>query len=499
MSVTSIVSGLVIDITKKFIFDKGKKVAHEFKESVSGNTLGKIISHRKKEKNNSVILFIHGFSGSSAETFGAVPKLLINNSKLDGYDVFSVGYSSDIFPSIGKGLWSVNPDITKVSKYLNTTLNNQFFEYEQVVFVAHSMGGLVVQRAILDMDSVTFNKISHVLFFGTPSAGLKKATWFRFWNRQIRDLSSNSNFVINLRKDWEERFNDTYSFKFRTVAGSKDEFVPVSSSLDPFNEKYHDVIEGNHVTMIQTINDKDVNNQCYQVILGSITNKSSSITAGTDEERNILFGNYQAIISKYLANYTQISLMALSDLVFALECTGRAKKALDVLETHPEAHNDSDTLGIIGGRYKRNYILNGIKNDLDKAIEYYTRGLTISTENDDKKQQYYHAINLAFLNIFGLRDKGINKMKKYAALALANCDMQSKNMWELATIAEANLYLENFDVSKTYYEKAAKVAGTDIRAKQSIYSNAYFGFQSLMGSRNEKADFLIMLEECLLR
>lgn len=497
MSITSIVTGVVIDIAKKFIFDKGKKVAHEFKESATGNTLGQIIAHRKKEENNSVILFIHGFSGSSAETFGDIPQLLINTPKLDGWDVFSIGYSSDIFPSIGKGLWSVNPDISKISKYLNTMLNNQFFGYKKIVFVAHSMGGLAVQKAILEMDTKTFDKVSHVLLFGTPSAGLKKATWFQFWNRQIRDLSSDSDFVKELRKDWKERFNDEYFFRFRTVAGSKDEFVPVSSSLNPFNEKYHDVIEGNHVTMIKTLNDKDTNNQCYQIILNNLINESYTVSAGTDEERNILFGNYNAIISKYLVNSQSISLVALSDLVFALECTGRTNEAIQVLKTHPKANNDSDTLGIIGGRHKRNYILNGLESDLDNAIEYYSRGLILSNQNNDKKQQYYHAINLAFLSIFGHRK--IDEMQKYASLAIANCDMQSKNMWELATIAEANLYLGNSNLAETYYKKTAEVAGTDIRAKQSIYSNAYFGYQALMGSRNEEAEFLMMLENSFLK
>lgn len=497
MSVTSMAFGVVIDIAKKFIFDEGKKITHEFKDSVTGNKLGQIIPHRKKEKNNSVVLFIHGFSGSSDETFGHIPQLLVNTPKLDGWDIFSIGYSSDIFPSIGKGLWSVNPDITKISLYLNTMLNNQFFEYKKIAFVAHSMGGLAVQKAILDIDAKTFDKISNVLFFGTPSAGLKKATWFEFWNRQIRDLSSDSDFIKDLRKEWKERFNDEYSFNFRTVAGSKDEFVPVSSSLEPFNEKYHDVIEGNHVSMIKTIDDKDINNQCYQVILNNVINESYTIVAGTNEERNILFGNYNSIISGYLSNYQNLSLVALSDLVFALECTGRTNDALQILKTHPKANNDSDTLGIIGGRHKRNYILNGLDNDLDKAIEYYNRGLILSTENNDKKQQYYHAINLAFLNIFGLRKK--DEMQKYATLAITNCNSQSGNMWELATIAEANLYLENFEVAKIYYEKAAEVAGTDIRAKQSIYTNAYFGFQALMGSRNEEAEFLVMLEKSFLK
>ncbi|MBC7875279.1 MAG: hypothetical protein H7Y01_14845, partial [Ferruginibacter sp.] len=40
---------------------------------------------------------------------------------------------------------------------------------------------------------------------------------------------------------------------------------------------------------------------------------------------------------------------------------------------------------------------------------------------------------------------------------------------------------------------------TDIRSKQSIYSNAFYGYQSLTASTNKNADFLKMLDETFLK
>lgn len=229
-----ILTSAVINISKKYAFEIGKKILHEFKDSATGKSIGKLICYRKQENYNNVLLFIHGFSGSPTETFGDTPDMLINTPGLEGWDIFSIGYSSDIFPAIGKGLWSVNPDITKISLYLKTLLEFQFGDYARVAFVAHSMGGLAVQRCVLDLSEEERKRISHVLLFGTPSAGLRKARWFNFWNLQTRDLSDTSTFITNLRSDWTSRFSPGTTFEFKTIAGSKDDFVPVRVFLGAF-------------------------------------------------------------------------------------------------------------------------------------------------------------------------------------------------------------------------------------------------------------------------
>lgn len=496
MPIPAAVSGAVINIIKKKAFEIGKKMLHPFIDSITGNTLGEIISYRKQEGNNNVLLFVHGFSGSASETFGCTPDMLVKNESFDGWDVFSIGYSSDIFPSIGKGLWSVNPDIAKVALYLKTLLENQFDEYSRIAFVAHSMGGLAVQRVILDLPDKELKKISHVLFFGTPSAGLGKAFWASLWNTQTHDLSNKSIFIKHLRNDWNNKFKDGINFNFKTIAGSKDEFVPVESSLRPFGNQYHGVIEGNHINMIKPQNEDDIHHQSLEIILKTLTKQKVEYLKGNAEDINILLGEYQTIIIKYLPNAKGITTKALTDLVFALECTGRNVEAMKVLQEHPEAENNSDILGIIGGRYKRKFLVDSLQTDLDNSIKYYGKALEMAQKNQDKKQIFYHAINLAFLNI--VASNNYSQMEMHAKVALDNCVSENKDMFELATIAEANLYLGKLDIAEAYYRKAADTAGTDARAKQSIYSNAYYGYQSLMASKNKNVAFLKMLEDVFL-
>jgi pimeloyl-ACP methyl ester carboxylesterase len=492
MPIPAIISGALIDIAKKYLFDFGKQTVHDLVTKEKGENLGKLVCYRKEPGYNNVLLFVHGFSGSPTETFGNTPDMLIEDPQFKGWDIYSIGYSSDVLPSIGKGVWSVNPDITKISKYLHTLLQNQFADYDRIAFVGHSMGGLAVQRAIVDLTEPELHKLSHVLFFGTPSAGLKKAFWFSFWNTQTRDLSSESTFVKSLRADWSNRFKDGYNFVFKTIAGTKDEFVPVDSSLKPFEEKFTGIIEGNHITMVKPVNKDD---ESFQLILKTLTGQHITNLSGNPEDVNLLLGKYQTVINKFLPNAQLIGTRELTQLVFALESTDQAAKAMEVLNGYPKASSDSDLLGIIGGRHKRAYLANGLQSNLDQAFEYYQKALSLSQTQQDNKQIFYHAINLAFLSILSRKDAD---MTRYAQMALDHCTSAVKDVWEIATIAESNMYLGNQDVAMEYYRKAAEAAGAEVRIKQSIYGNAFYGYQSLMATTDKNAAFLKFLEELFL-
>ncbi|MBL0342266.1 MAG: hypothetical protein IPP71_15975 [Bacteroidetes bacterium] len=112
------------------------------------------------------------FSGDPESTFKPIPEFIIAESELNGWDVISIGYSTDLMPNIGKGIWAANPDISKIADYLQTNLDILFEHYHRVALIGHSMGGLVIQRAIINRDDI--HKISHVLFMEHQSGGLKR-------------------------------------------------------------------------------------------------------------------------------------------------------------------------------------------------------------------------------------------------------------------------------------------------------------------------------------
>ena len=485
-------------ITKWLIKFGLKKVLPGLKGSLLGNNPGEIINYTPNGRKVNALVLIHGFSGNARNTFTNLPELLAANPEMQGWDIYSLGYSSDIMPSIGVGIWSAIPDITKVSQYLNTTIDSVFKNYKQLAFVAHSMGGLVLQRAVVDLEKTYLDKVKHFFLFGTPSNGLKKASIVRWWNRQLRDMSEDGNFVKTLRQAWDEKFNHNYPFNFKSVAGLSDEFVPPESSLLPFDEKYRKVIPGNHLQIVKPENDNM--HLGYLLIVSTITNNSSILKSADKEEVNLLMADYSDVVTKLKPNVQALDRKGLAKLVFALEGLGRNQEALDILSSHPVSNNDSDIMGIIGGRYKRKYLVKFEKLDADTAIAYYKKGLTLTLEQNRQnkdEQIYYHTINLAFLSLVYSDDK--NAMKDYASQALNASKNCQDDIWKLATVAEANMYLGNLEDAKTYYRQAADLAGGNlIREKSSIYLNAYIGFQELYKTTDNENEFIRFLESAFL-
>src|SRR5271170_5976133 len=92
------------------------------------------------------IVFVHGFSGDLRRTWGEIPALLESSGRLPGWDLFGFGYSSNKRFDL-LGLWSADPALEQIAEKLTTTLELEAKNY-RFAFVAHSMGGLVVQRAL---------------------------------------------------------------------------------------------------------------------------------------------------------------------------------------------------------------------------------------------------------------------------------------------------------------------------------------------------------------
>ena len=444
---------------------------------------------RKESSSKNLILFVHGFGGDSENTFGKIPAYVNEEPRLNGWDMVSIGYSSNAWFSIGIGIWAAIPDLSKLANFINTTIEHQYQDYERIAIIAHSMGGLVVQKAIVEMKEDSFNKIKFLLLFGTPSNGLRKAAFAYFWNRQLRDMANDGDFIVGLRKKWDDIFKNKYPFKFRVVAGTDDEFVPTGSSHKPFDEQYCKVVSGNHLAIVKP-NDK--NHAGYQLILSVLTNSVFTDQYTDKEAVNLLLGNYSAVVNDLLPRKDKLDKNGLAKLVFALEGLDRPDEAVSILENSDTAKNNSDLLGIIGGRYKRKYLNTYETDDAEKSFSYYTKGLQIALAKDDHPQIHYHAINLAFLSLVYKEDR--KAMKTYAQTALDAVEKCQEDPWSLPTLAEANMYLDNMDVAKAKYMEAAAKAG--VREKLSIYANAYRGYSTK--NNTEEDEFIKILKEKLL-
>ncbi len=466
---------LVIQIAVK----KGVKALDSRPEK---EKLGSTVAYRDIEEHDSLIIFLHGFTGSPSETFKNIPELLVADNKLDGYDIISVGYSSRFMPDIAAGIWAADPDINNLSEYFKTLMETRFSNYNKICIVAHSMGGLVAQKGILKLSKIEFKKITHLIMFGTPSGGLDIAN-FRIakrLKRQIKNLGSSSDFIIKLRKEWTDRFNGVYPFEFKSIAGLSDEFISRESSLLVFQERYRYQIDGNHSTMIKANSTTDLQNPCYRLLISDLSPVQDDRFVDNSLALNKFIAANLKTVNELDDNIPSLDAKGLKKLVLALDSLSRDDDAISILKSHELSKTNTDIMGIIGGRYKRKYLFYGSKStDALESIEWYLKAYDRAVEANDKDQIYYHAINLAFMSIVFENNK--SKMKMYAEVALENCNENTNNLWEIATIAEANIYLQNELESKKYYKKVLSITKDKIRMRSSIYLNAKFAYEALTG------------------
>ena len=166
------------------------------------------------------------------------------------WDIYTLGYATTFRPDFLR-IWSADPDLTILSDMLTTQAKSDpLGRYESLALVAHSMGGLVVQRALID-DWALADRTENVVLFGTPSAGLRKASPLQFWKRQLKNMARDSDFITSLRNGWDYRFGPKPPFYLTVVAGDQDQFVPPESSLGPFPREFHHVVPGDHHSILR--------------------------------------------------------------------------------------------------------------------------------------------------------------------------------------------------------------------------------------------------------
>ena len=443
--------------------------------------------YRSTDSAKKAIIFVHGFTGEAADSFGIIPDLLLEDKEYNDWNLYPLGFSEFVKPTLGKNIWAATEDIEKVADYLQTSIKYKFGTYENIAIIAHSLGGLVVQKALTKLTKTNLDRISHVLLFASPNNGISSSFLAKLWNKHLSDFNQKGKFIQSLRKDWDEKFSTNTPFIFKAIAASHDQYIPVKSNIDPFNNEFIGTIAGDHFSIVQP-SDKNCNS--YLLLKEVLSNQSDGL-----KQPQIVDNTSNEIVENLLPNCNQLDKRGLEKLIFALEGLNRSEEAITILERHPLLKSNSDLLGIIGGRYKRKYLLSYLHKDGIQAIKYYNEGIVIAKKNEDYQQTYYLQINLAFLNL--LVDDNIRLMKKFANDALASCEKDSfDSLWKYATIAEANLYLGNLELAKQNYSEASLKANR--REKISIYSNAYTGYICLTSNNNEEDEFIRFIKTSFL-
>jgi pimeloyl-ACP methyl ester carboxylesterase len=408
-----------------------------------------LIEHRNQGKKGAAV-FVHGFTGKPENTWADFAAFLAAEKAVGGWDLFSVGYSTNLRIDLA-GIWSADPDLDMVATLLRTTTSLPPLEhYGALAIIAHSMGGLAVQRALLDYTELRA-RVQNVILFGTPSGGLTKARLLWRLKRQLRDMAKGGKFVSKLRVDWSAQFASNTPFQFTAVAGENDEFVPYESSLAPFDKSVHAIVAGNHLEIIRP---RERNHRGVQLVVNRLSGGAAQIGPWDSARLAVEAMEFQKAIDLFEPHKNQLDDAAAVQLAIALEKCGRQNDAIDLLRARGKP--TADAMGTLAGRLKRRWLRERREDDATRAMELYSQAYGLS-KNLDPVQAYYHAINVAFMNLVfkgslpGAQIWARRALEHYSAAAKTEI---SPDAWRFATEGEANLLIGKFAEALRLYRGA---------------------------------------------
>ncbi|TFG20038.1 MAG: hypothetical protein EU529_15500 [Promethearchaeota archaeon] len=198
-------------------------------------------NEKPEDYSGRTLFLIHGFDGRSKDfkkfydedandEAEELDEEYENLLRIDYYDnPNQMGQSFDIYNPI--------QDIAEGLK--NFMIDNPEYIADNVDFLCHSMGGLVVRymikhyydEIISEFNAVGRNiKINYICMIGTPNEGTNY-WWVFFYSRQAQQMRPHSNFLDNLNRGDEtpDDVDHWYTYRSRWFIFNDDGVVPVDS------------------------------------------------------------------------------------------------------------------------------------------------------------------------------------------------------------------------------------------------------------------------------
>ena len=170
------------------------------------------------ESSQKLIVFVHGVFGDPSLTWTnrsgvSWPDLIKDDERFRDFTVAAYRYDTPFLHRTSS--------IEEIAARLLRQLEDEgvFRKYNEIYFIAHSMGGLVVKRVLVDLNRPTqtakLRKIKAVLFISTPAQGAEMAevgSWLSV-NPQLRDMqpADFNTFLQTLENQWQNLLRDRRS------------------------------------------------------------------------------------------------------------------------------------------------------------------------------------------------------------------------------------------------------------------------------------------------
>lgn len=161
----------------------------------------------RADAHDTAVIFVHGILGDVRSTFTSRsgvfwPDLLKTDPLFKDANIYTYGFDSK--------LWEKGLRIKQLAAEMHVamTAHQIVNRHRRIVFVCHSMGGLVVRAFLTTYRDELLEKLAFLYFFGTPSSGSAIATIGRhlFPNSHLAEMATDAGeaFLRDLQADWLE-------------------------------------------------------------------------------------------------------------------------------------------------------------------------------------------------------------------------------------------------------------------------------------------------------
>lgn len=246
------------------------------------------VIHGGSQKN--LILFIHGFIGDEQtwikkveyyEEIEGKKVLTVKEKKpfidlflqhkeiADNFDIGIFRYYTNLltlfpktrrlFKLLAGTKSSRNLPIKELSQLLESQLRYSHSQYENIIFIGHSMGGLIAKRYILDeIEKTSMSKVKLYVSLATPHSGSDFATYGHLLikNVQVKDLTPLGESIKEMNDEW---IQNVQLPKRLYAQGKYDDIVPNVSSVSYDREKQEVIYcDDDHFSIINPSTPKSV-------------------------------------------------------------------------------------------------------------------------------------------------------------------------------------------------------------------------------------------------
>lgn len=158
-----------------------------------------------QQSNEKVFVFVHGIFGDAVDTWTSSNgkryfDLMRDDAVFKDADFYVYGFPSYYWRSS----FTIDQAATDLANHLQ---NSGVLNYKQIVFICHSMGGLVVERYLLRHRSVS-KKVPLMFLYSTPQEGAAIAMVAQYVSNNLAIDTmipgDKDQYLIGLDGDWKE-------------------------------------------------------------------------------------------------------------------------------------------------------------------------------------------------------------------------------------------------------------------------------------------------------